>query len=55
MQYGVTKMVLGLIGGEAPAEVVREIAAGAACAKVDPALVERLFDQMLSGRMTGSA
>jgi hypothetical protein len=55
VQYGVTRMVLGLIGDDAPVEAFRDVAAAAAYAKVDPALAQQLLDTVLPERSSGAA
>lgn len=55
VQYGVTRMVLGLIGGDAPVEVFRDEASAAQWAKVDLALARSLFDRLSPERSSGAA
>lgn len=49
VQFGVSRMVLGLIGGEAPIRVFRDVESAAGYAEVDLALVQRMLDLVLKG------
>lgn len=55
VQYGVTRMVLGLLGGDAPVEVFRDEASAAQWANVDVAHAQALFATIHPERSSGAA
>jgi hypothetical protein len=55
VQYGVTRMVLGLIGGDVPCEAFRDVPSAAEWLAMDPAQAQALLDRLRPDLTQGAA